>query len=84
MNDLQLPMQSVPITTKVVSSNPTHGEVYSIQLYVIKFDCVVYQYFTVGCYQRIKALCINVSKIYLSTYQSFMYQRIKALFIIGT
>jgi hypothetical protein len=26
--DLQLPMQSVPITTKVVSSNPVHGEVY--------------------------------------------------------
>ena len=30
-------MQSVPITTKVVSSNPAHGEVYSIQHYVIKF-----------------------------------------------
>jgi uncharacterized protein with PQ loop repeat len=28
---------SVPITTKVVSSNPVHGEVYSIQHYVIKF-----------------------------------------------
>ena len=27
----------MPITTKVVSSNPAHGEVYSIQLYVIKF-----------------------------------------------
>jgi hypothetical protein len=27
----QLPMQSVPITTIVVSSNPTRGEVYSIQ-----------------------------------------------------
>jgi arginine/ornithine N-succinyltransferase beta subunit len=25
---LQLPMQSVPITTKVISSNATHGEVY--------------------------------------------------------
>jgi len=35
--DLQLPMQSVPIATEVVSLNPTHGEVYSIQLYVIKF-----------------------------------------------
>ena len=32
--DLQLPM---PITTTVVSLNPTHGEVYSIQHYVIKF-----------------------------------------------
>jgi len=30
-------MQSVPITTKVVSSNTVHGEVYSIQHYVIKF-----------------------------------------------
>ena len=30
-------MQSVPITTKVMSLNPAHGEVYSIQLYVIKF-----------------------------------------------
>ena len=35
---LQLPVQSVPTTTKVVSSNPVHGEVYSIQHYVIKFD----------------------------------------------
>jgi hypothetical protein len=34
---LQLPMPSVPITTKVVSSNPAHDEVYSIQHYVIKF-----------------------------------------------
>jgi hypothetical protein len=28
---------SVPITNKVVSSNPVYGEVYSIQHYVIKF-----------------------------------------------
>jgi len=35
--DLQLPVQSVPIITKVPSSNPVHGEVYSIQDYVIKF-----------------------------------------------
>ena len=35
--DLQLPVQSVPITTKLVSSNPANGEVYSIQHYVIKF-----------------------------------------------
>jgi predicted aconitase len=35
--DLLLPVQSVPITTKVVSSNPVHGVVYSIQHYVIKF-----------------------------------------------
>ena len=30
-------MQLVPILTKVVSSNPAHGDVYSIQHYVIEF-----------------------------------------------
>ena len=30
-------MLLVPITTKVVSSNPAHVEVYFIQHYVIKF-----------------------------------------------
>jgi hypothetical protein len=34
---LQLPVQSVPITTKVVSLNPVHDEVYSIQHYVITY-----------------------------------------------
>ena len=34
--DLQLPIY-MSITTKVVRSNPVHGEVYSIQHYVIKF-----------------------------------------------
>ena len=32
-----VPMLSVPITTKVVSLNPAHVKVYSIQHYVIKF-----------------------------------------------
>jgi hypothetical protein len=40
--DLQLPVQSVPITTDVVSSNPVHGEMYSIQHYVIKFVSVLH------------------------------------------
>ena len=31
-------MQSVPITTNVVSSNPTHGKVYLIQHYVINLQ----------------------------------------------
>ncbi len=34
---LNLQLQPEPITTKVVSSKPVHGEVYSIQHYVIKF-----------------------------------------------
>ena len=29
----------MPITTNVMRSNPVHGEVYSIQQYVIKFVC---------------------------------------------
>ena len=35
--DLQLPMQSAPIPTKVVSSNPAHCQMYSIEHYVFKF-----------------------------------------------
>jgi hypothetical protein len=35
--DLQLPPQSVSITTKVVNSNTVRDEVYSMQHYVIKF-----------------------------------------------
>ena len=34
---VHLPVQSVYITTNVVSSNPAHGQVYLIQHYVIKF-----------------------------------------------
>ena len=34
---VHLPVQSVYITTNVVSSNPAHGQVYLIQQYVIKF-----------------------------------------------
>jgi hypothetical protein len=36
--DLQLPMQSVPITTNVVGSNSSHGELYSMQHYVIVYQ----------------------------------------------
>jgi hypothetical protein len=45
--ELQLPMQSVPITTKFLSLNPAHGKVYSIQYYVIKFVSDLWQ---VGCF----------------------------------
>ena len=37
MLDLQLHVQSVPITTNVLSSNSVHGVVYSMEHYVIKF-----------------------------------------------
>ena len=35
--NLQLPVQSVPMTTKIVSSNDAHGGMCLIQHYVIKF-----------------------------------------------
>jgi hypothetical protein len=35
---MELLVQSVPITSKVASLNPVHGEVYSIQHYVISFS----------------------------------------------
>ena len=38
-------VQSASITTKVVGSNPVHGEGYSIQHYAIKFIC---QWLTTG------------------------------------
>ena len=37
MVDLQLPVQSMPITIKVVSSNPVHDDVYWMLHYVMKF-----------------------------------------------
>ena len=43
-------MQSEPITTNIVSSNPAHGEVHSIQNYAIKFvnDLRAGQWFSLG------------------------------------
>jgi hypothetical protein len=42
--DLQIPMQSVPFTTNVVSSQPAHGEVYgqkSTKEYLIKKNKII-------------------------------------------
>ena len=40
-------MKSIPLTTKVVSSNPPNGEVYTIQHFMIKFVVDLRQ---VGCF----------------------------------
>jgi hypothetical protein len=37
---------AITITTKVVSSNPVHGDVYSMQHYVIKFVSDLQQVFS--------------------------------------
>ena len=39
-----LPMQSVPITTEVLSSNPVNGEVFWMQHYVIMFFSTFQQF----------------------------------------
>ena len=48
--DLQIPMQSVHIITKVERSIPAHGEVYSILHYEIQF---VNDLRHVGCFLRV-------------------------------
>ena len=65
------PVQSMFITTKVVSLNPAHGKVYSIQLYVIKFiSDLQHVWFSLGtpdsptnktdCHDRTEILLIMV------------------------
>jgi hypothetical protein len=66
--DLQLSMQSAPITTNVVSSNPAHDEVYSMQHYVIMFVSGLRQ---VGGFRRVLQFSppINLTAtIYLKYY----------------
>ena len=57
--DLQLPMQSVPITTNVLNSNSAHDEVYSIQHYVIKFVSDLRQ---VGGFLRVLSPVSSINK----------------------
>jgi hypothetical protein len=61
--DLQLPVQSVPITTNVESSNPAHGMVFSIQHYVLKFVMQVHLSQLVGRYMVFNATFNNISVI---------------------
>jgi hypothetical protein len=45
--NLQLPMEPVPITTNIVSSNAARGDVHSIQHYVRKANYVLFRCQTV-------------------------------------
>jgi hypothetical protein len=63
-------VQSVLIITKVVSSNPSHGEVFSIQHVVIKFAIDLQatgRWFPPGSTVSSinKALCHNIAEILL-------------------
>ena len=55
-----LPVQSMLRTTKVVSSNPAHGDVYSIQQYMIKFVSDLRQ---VGDFLWVLGVRVRVRKI---------------------
>ena len=63
---IRLPVQSVPMTTKVVSLNPTHSEVCSIQCYVIKW-LVAGRWFSPGTpvSSTNKTDCHNITEILL-------------------
>ena len=60
--DLQLPVQSMPITTRVARLNPVHAEVYSIYYFVIKF---VYDLRQVGGFLRFLPLKVVLNTINL-------------------
>jgi hypothetical protein len=76
-------VQSVPITTKVGSSNPVLGEVYSIQHYVIEFVSDLRQ---VSGFLRaislIKIVVWNFSKMFGSPY--FFLLTSNAILLKGT
>jgi hypothetical protein len=69
-------MQLVPILTKVVSSNPTHGDVYSIQHYVIEFVNYLRQ---VGGFLRVLLLHF----LLFLDIDWFSFSRVSWLFIIN-
>jgi hypothetical protein len=60
--DLQLPIQSVPISTKIMCSNSAHYDVYLKQLYVRKFVNDLPQ---VGASSTNKTDCNDITEILL-------------------
>ena len=65
--DIQLPVQSVPITTNVVSSNPIHGGVYSIQ------HCDRSMVFSCSQPEMMGTLLICISKMATPGHLQFSY-----------
>jgi hypothetical protein len=75
--DLQLSVQLVPSTTKVVSSNPVHGEVYSIQHYLIKFVSDLRQ---VGGFLRVLLFIIDRFRIVLKYLHENVMSALRKIF----
>ena len=82
--DLQLPVQSFPITTKVVSVNPIHGEVYSTQDYVIQFVSLLLQVdgYSPGTpvFSTNKTDCHDITEILLKVALNTITQTIEPIF----
>jgi hypothetical protein len=72
---------SVPITSKVVSSNPAHGDVYSIQQYVIKFVSDLRRAYPFRFLLNHKCSSRVTTNVLLSCQQYFSY--IVAVSLIG-
>ena len=75
--DLQMPVQSVPITTIVVSSHPDHFQVYLKQHYVIKFVSDLQQ---VGGFLRVLLFSPSIEPPVSILYYYPTYIYLKSLF----
>ena len=75
-------MQSVPTTTKVMSSNPVHGHVYSIQSYVIKFNSDLRQVGGFLCstqtWVKVFSILTEIS-VFLANVQTVLEIRVKLM-----
>ena len=71
----------MPITTKVVSSNPAHGDVYSIQLFVIKFFSDLRQvcgFLRVLCFHpRYNRNIVEINNVFFVNGNPIMFQFLK-------
>jgi hypothetical protein len=80
--DLQLPAQSVPITTNVVSLNSADGEVYSIENDVIKFVNDLRQVMMAGMTNNMCCLSIHENiYFFLKTTMEFAYDNMARVYV---
>ena len=67
-------MQSVPITTKVVSSNHDHGEVYSIQ-HICDKVCLICDMSMAGADPGFQVRGVHLKKLGISCEKSRFYAK---------
>ena len=80
-------MQSVLITTEVVNTNPAHGEVYSIQHYVINFS-VICERSVVSSTKLLLKVALNINPTHLMkvqiTYNALEWELKMKVFMLNT